>query len=495
MDESTRQRLSVLLYDVIGQQGYSSKRVRKRSKLMKETFQDIMEHHINTCFNMFEIDFHIDLIIAGSTGEGVAKPLTSDYDVIFSPSRIICVDQRSDVDGMYVMQNEFSNTEPGYVRLVADVDYEDDEGWYGRLTQILCKRCDYTLNNYLSSSLCARFIAEMFTSGNFPQQCVDVTHTQMNGPALTRSAVISFPLLSYKEKIDVDLVVGLQFYSDEIMSRWLHRQRHHQWPSTHIQREIAGMEGYLVPVGHKLSEFQDIEWRISYTTAEQKLVKNMQDEQIRLYAAMKMIHKDFLKPNCENFTSYFVKNIIFWVLEFTPIWAFTPSQFLDRVISTLCHLKRFLKRYFLPNYIIPERNMFLGRMTQVECKKMAVEVQNLIDSGCTFLFTSQKLSLSLQLVFYYPDRAKAYAAWLMQLEDLVAKMTAYNLKLFVVSLESIVRGTAALDLIWACLQSGEHWLLLLELFQLLYGDTKTILDLLLPGEFDKFCTQLRCVLS
>jgi len=502
MDETTQRRFSVLLYDVMGQQGYSSKSVRERSKQIKEHIEDIIGNRLNTFFENFftmlrsGIHFEIDLIFAGSTGEGIAKPLASDYDFIISPRRIICVDQRSDVNGMYVMQNEFSNTEPGYVRLIAGVNYEDDEGWYGIFTQRLCKRCDYSLNNYLSSSESARFVAESMTICHIPQQFIDRQRNQMNGPAFTQSFVYSIPTLSDKSKLnyEIDVVVGLQFYSTKIMNKWLYRERNHQWPSKHLQKEIAEMEGYLVPVGHKLSEFQDIEWRISYTTAEKRMVHNMQDEQVRLYAAMKMINRDCLKPKCKHFTSYFVKNLVFWVLEFTPIWAFTPSQFFERVISALCHLKRFLKRYFLPNYIIPERNMFLGRLTQVECKKMSVEVQNLIDSGCGFLFMSQKLSLSLQLAFYYPDRAKAYASWLLQIEDLVAKVSAAVVKTLISSLESIFRGTAVLDVQWALFQSGEYFPLLLELLQLFCGD-RTLLDLLLPGELDKFVTQVRCVLS
>ena len=464
---------------------------------MKEQYEDKVFKAIHAGFcNMLEvgINFDVDLILAGSTGEGIAKPLASDYDFIISPRRIICVDQRSDVNGMYVMQNEFCNAEPGYVRLIADIDYQDADSWYGKLTQTLCKRCDYSLNNYLSSYLCARFAAELFTACTIPQQFVDYPHDQMNGPAFTRSVLYSVPFVSCDVKMDFDLVVGLQFYSDEIMRKWLYRQRHHQWPSKHLQREIAEMEGYLVPLGFKQSEFQDIEWRISYTTAEQRLVHNMQDEQVRLYAAMKMIHRDILKPKCKHFTSYFVKNLVFWVLEFTPIWAFTPSQFFDRVISTLCHLKRHLKRYFLPNYIIPERNMFLGRMTQVECKKMSIEVQNLIDSGCAFLFTSQKLSISLQLAFLYPDRATAYAAWLVQIEDLVEKSTTAALKIFLSSLESLLTGNLVLDLNWAIVQSGDFIQLCLQLFQLLYSD-KTLLDLIQPGEVKRMFKLLQSILS
>jgi len=455
-----------------------------------ETFSEIMNDFVNY-FNVVH-GFQVDVISAGSSGEGISKPFASDYDFIFSPRRIICVDQRSDVDGMYVMQNEFSNTEPGYVRLVADVDYEDGEGWYGRLTQILCKHCDFSLNNYLSSSLCARFAAELFTAGNIPQRFIDIQNHQMNGPALTQSLVYSLPFMSYELTVDVDLVVGLQFYSAEVMRKWRNRKRHHQWPSTHLQREIAEMEEYLVPVGLKLSEFQDIEWRISYTTAERKLVQNMQDEQVRLYAALKIIHKDFLKPLCRNFTSYFIKNLLFWVLELTPIWAFTSSQLYDRVISALCHLKRFLKSYMFPNYIIPERNMFLGRMTPVECKKMSNEIQHLIDRGCAFLFSSQKLSVSIQLAYNYPDRAKEYALWLMQIEEVYWPMMLFSTKKF--NMNSYLEGASTLDIGWEMLQSAECSQLWFQLLELLFCDG-TMVDFLLPDGFNTLFRRLKCVLS
>ena len=108
------------------------------------------------------------------------------------------------------------------------------------------------------------------------------------------------------------------------------------------------MEGYVVPVGHKFSKHKDNEWRISYTTAEKKLVRSMNGVQVKVY----VVQKDRLKPVCKNFSSYMVKNLVFWLLEMTSISDFTPETLVDRILSAFYYLQQCLEFKYLPCYII-----------------------------------------------------------------------------------------------------------------------------------------------
>jgi len=143
----------------------------------------------------------------------------------------------------------------------------------------------------------------------------------------------------------------------------------------------------------------------------------MNDLQVKVYVVLKFVQKDRLKPVCQNFTSYMVKNLVFWVLEETPMRDLTPETLVDRILTAFRHLKQFLENKFLPCYIIPERNLFHGRMNERDCVLLLGEVDKIIDEGCGFLLKHHKLSLSMQLTFSYPDIARGYEQWLVEIED------------------------------------------------------------------------------
>jgi len=396
MDESTRRRFSRVLYDALNQQGYSADRIKYRSK----TFSRQIMSNLSSNYGQ------IKTIFAGSFGEGISKLCSSDMDVMTVLSDIICVDERSHANRPYslVFQNEYTNTFPGYVRLRADRAVRDQRGLFSQ-------RCIHTGNHYLSRLITMQALYQ------------DDPSNVINGPARTSNSSIRIKEL-FGFVVDgpnncTDFVRALPFVSINVLEKWMGRERHHEWPPRALQRKISEMTGYVVPVGHKFSEHKDVEWRISYTTAEKKLVRSMNDVQVKLYVVLKFVQKDRLKPICQNFTSYMVKNLVFWVLEETPMRNLTPETLVGRILTALWHLKQFLENKFLPCYIIPERNLFDGRMNGSECVSLLKEVDKIIDEGYGFLLKHHKLSLSVQLTFSYPEIAVAYEQWLVEIKDIV----------------------------------------------------------------------------
>jgi len=394
MDESTRRRCSVLLYDALNHLGYSSYRIKHRSKFVSRIFQPKNNgmSHLNTIF-------------AGSFGEGISKIFSSDVDVMISLCDIMCVDVTSHENqpSGLTFQNEYSNTFPGYVRIQTDCDVSE--------SILRTSRSIDTGKHYLNNQLT---LQEFQMSGLPPGM--------INGPALTANWSLEWlPEFAsktlFERPVEGDMVLALPFFSATLLEKWLSRTRYHEWPSRRLQRKISQMVGYVVPVGHKFSTHKDIEWRISYTTAEKKLVLSMNDVQVKVYVVMKHIQKDRLKSVCKNFSSYMVKNLVFWSLEMTPTGDFTPETLVDRILSAFCYLKQCLENKFLPCYMIPERNLLHGRIDERECIILLREVENIINEGYEFLLKNHKLSLSMQLTHSYPEIARDYAQWLVEIED------------------------------------------------------------------------------
>jgi len=249
MDESTRRRISRVLYDALNQQGYSAGRIKYRSKTVSRQFKHKMSKSPN--------NGHLKCIVAGSFGEGISKLCSSDVDVMYSLSDIICVDERSHANGPYrlVLQNEYTHTFPGYVRLRADRAVRDHQ------RSLFSQRCINTGKYYLSSLLTTQALQQ-----RDPQRGV------INGPACTSNTssgvkhLVGF--LVDVVNIEMDIVLALPFVSLNILEKWMGRERHHEWPPRALQRKISEMIGYVVPVGHKFSERNDIEG--GYLTRQQK---------------------------------------------------------------------------------------------------------------------------------------------------------------------------------------------------------------------------------
>jgi hypothetical protein len=74
----------------------------------------------------------------------------------------------------------------------------------------------------------------------------------------------------------MDSVLARYFYGGCHLINWSKRVRYCHWPSVSLIKEISSMEGYVVPIGHKSSGCQNIEWRVCYT-AELILIKSLTD--------------------------------------------------------------------------------------------------------------------------------------------------------------------------------------------------------------------------
>jgi len=482
MDEQTKRQFSNLLFEALEQQGYSSIRIKKRSKALATLWER----------------GPIEKIVAGSAGEGVSKFLSSDLDLIFVVKGTVCVDEGPNEEGLLVARNEFTQTPPGYVRLQID----------DSIAAMLNETLSSVLSGkrYLDSAAYKQLIhnvGEMHYPGS----------AEINGPAVTTYETGNRLRQEHKEHLRAfiftsnentfplglgnDIVAGLPFYSSKVLDKWLNRERFHEWPSKALQDKIAAMMGYVVPVGSKSSPVRNIEWRISYTTAEKKLVRSMNNVQVKLYVVLKLVRKERLKPACPNFTSYMVKNLVFWVLELTPISRFTPHNLVDIIVSALRILKRFLTNNILPCYMIPERNLLIERINKEERNALLEAVECYIAEDYEIIFKNPKLSMSMQLRYSYPEKARDYALWIAEIEDeFLLHLNAFADEITTVTgIEQITQGEDLLNAFKILFDSEEHARGLIPLLLLIIPCDDLFTNEDLERKYTVFCNTLKNVLS
>ena len=189
-----------------------------------------------------------------------------------------------------------------------------------------------------------------------------------------------------------------------VADEWLTRERPSHWLSSTMVQQIATKGCHLVQVPHSQSQCPDIEWRFSFTYAENKLAQSLSETQRRCYVILKQIIRITLAPNTV-ISSYCLKNILFWKLDQIPeniwdnYWTGLGTCFLA-LIDELIHC---LVNHNIPHYFIRENNLIGHKprqMVQTALVKIISIRQNLFNEICELDniskggFLSQQLSLS-----------------------------------------------------------------------------------------------------
>ena len=87
---------------------------------------------------------------------------------------------------------------------------------------------------------------------------------------------------------------------------------------------------------------------------------------MKVYILLKIIAKHLLKPICDHMTSFIMKNVSFWLAEMKPVEEFNPDLLIDRLMDALTILRESIQAKQLKYYMIPERNLFTGKITDIQ---------------------------------------------------------------------------------------------------------------------------------
>ncbi|XP_069114382.1 uncharacterized protein [Argopecten irradians] len=296
-----------------------------------------------------------DVIFTGSAAEGV-EMLGSDRDCMLVDNRVlvVCPDQNTsttpDVADKTVFVMRDANSRPGYVHLEL-VKF----GTMGSPAMVLSIVSVGNLH-YISSDIYKRMITNRI-SVEFKMP-ID-TH----GPAST--------VLNDQSKFGVDTDYAHSFRCSmwpKEADEWLNRPRLHDWPGKSLIHQIVQGGCYLVPVGDKTSSDAFLQWRISFVTAERKLIHSISRVQFLVYCLLKYLLKQIsgrlkqLYGDADIISSYIIKTILFHALELTPKSFWQEKNTFLCFFLCLKILISWVKTAHCPNYFISKNNMFLGKV-------------------------------------------------------------------------------------------------------------------------------------
>ena len=184
-------------------------------------------------------------------------------------------------------------------------------------------------------------------------------------------------------------------------------RRLHQsvWPSHEIILSIVNDGVLFVPIGAKQSSFENIEWRMSFSLAEKKLIDAMNHTQFLCYGLMKIFLKEAVDVNPDVkglLCSYFLKTVLFWEIA-TARKQWTPSTLMSCFWKCFQRLLQWVSCSYCPNFFIPENNMFVGKIEGRNREKLLQYMRTLYYEGYTCFLRCPSLSNAIMPFIIYRD--------------------------------------------------------------------------------------------
>ncbi|XP_045187581.2 uncharacterized protein LOC123545312 [Mercenaria mercenaria] len=357
------------------------------------------------CFDEFSANvsskseqiYPIRFSLVGSAGEGFRHG-RSDIDLLAVLINTVCLDRPMVNAHLNTLKTDYSGTAPGYTKVILINKKSHDI------------RHPFHFNTMYRSTEGHPYIP----SSALQYIAIDL---EINGPALSLESFLQSYIFS-----DMDFVFSFYFGGKEHLRKWAKRSRFYTWPQPTVLKEISSMEGYIVPVGDKPSDFQSLEWRICYTTAEKKLVGYLNAQEQKLYILLKMVSKTILQPVCKAITSYVVKNVVFWIAEGTAEQQCSVNCLVFLLQKSLYFIKYCLENNHLPNYMIPERNLIRAGVFGKEKQSTIDFLSELLKEGGAIIVRIPKLYQCMSYMVRSPGRAVQYGNWRDDVEKQTMKL-------------------------------------------------------------------------
>ncbi|XP_052102236.1 uncharacterized protein LOC127735875 [Mytilus californianus] len=174
---------------------------------------------------------------------------------------------------------------------------------------------------------------------------------------------------------------------------WINRSRT-TWPSSELTSKILACGVLFVPIGYKGSINEDIEWRISFSVAEKMLIFSFNHTHLLVYSLLKIFLKDIVDKNGDFkglLCSYFLKTLMFWMLEESEPSTWRPDNIIPCFMNCLYRLIYCIEYSTLLHYFIPENNLLYLRFNFNNRIKLIEFLQNAFKAGIACFSSSEYL--------------------------------------------------------------------------------------------------------
>ncbi|XP_061165723.1 uncharacterized protein LOC133174640 [Saccostrea echinata] len=319
-------------------------------------------------------------IMSGSYREGL-RLKSSDRDMMIWPCNYKLITDISQFHSYNtskhttVLMEDF-DTPPGFVRLRLLTSPRDS----------ITRSSRIPFNNafYISSSLWRENQFQFYMENkHFPQKKMTI-----HGPCAS----------GFEGSVEFDHALCLPtIYWPKLFIGWMDRCQRHTWPPAPVLENILRKGCHCVPIGSKtVSTSTELEWRLSFSQAEQQLVCSMNHTQFMCYGLLKIFLKEVINYRKDPLLcSYFLKTTVFWIIQLGHIiWC--PNNLLDCSWKCFKYIIHCVYRGVFPNFFISQNNMFKNKVVGGARESLLQQLYQYYRMGVGCLLYSPTLRLILE---------------------------------------------------------------------------------------------------
>ncbi|KAK3085797.1 hypothetical protein FSP39_008777 [Pinctada imbricata] len=312
--------------------------------------------------------------------------------------------ESSDIDIMYVDKNAIVMSDPTILtvsyRNISSLPIMETDSTAPGFAFVKCLKYDNT-NIELKNSLVLRGSDIYVSSKQIRETFMSRSISSCHGPCQTFKA--------FGIEGDQAFTLSCPIWPKQAIP-FIRRSLDRSWPSYDVLTDICKDGCLLVPINSKqqhYSDMIDLEWRISFSFAEKKLVHSMNHCQFLCYGLFKVFLNEVIKPKLSDkdlLCSYFMKSAVFGeISDNSSEW--TPFNFLQKFWNVFRRLIKWVCIGYCPNFFIPENNMFFGKICGQTQTGLLGTLRELYSEGYYSLLRCSSLYRNLSRIIYQPQTA------------------------------------------------------------------------------------------
>ncbi|XP_060082131.1 uncharacterized protein LOC132561418 [Ylistrum balloti] len=292
----------------------------------------------------------------GSSAEGGSLMSGSDTDGMHIVNDVIVLLRDQDISNPFLDKNKTvlvmgdADSRPGYVTLT--------------LAHLGQKVSKFVIDAIVSVGRVHFVSSELFN-----ESYNEILSRKLQLPFNTNGPAVTINIDHHNKVIDADVVLSFQCYNwPKEADEWVSRPRLHRWPDKTLRDQIVRGGCQLVPVGDKTSDDPFLQWRISFVTAERKLIYSFSHVQFLVYGLLKYFFKQVsgklnqVQGDTVIISSYIIKTVMFHAVESTDISFWQEKHTFLCFMFCINILIFWVRAGYCPNYFINRNNMFLGKV-------------------------------------------------------------------------------------------------------------------------------------
>lgn len=197
-----------------------------------------------------------------------------------------------------------------------------------------------------------------FSSSKFIEKFLDLlpTNARSEGPFIVVGGI--------------RILCALPFHDwPPVAKGWVGRDRKRCWPAPETLDKVLRDGCHCIPVGVSESATKHLEWQLCFSVAECTLIHSMDHSLFKLYQILKILIHERLNETEERgkiVSSYMIKTLMFWMCEDKLPNFICAENLKESIEECLTQLEEWIRDDFIPNYFIPERNLFERTLRPLE---------------------------------------------------------------------------------------------------------------------------------